>query len=69
MSEERAQLREGSWENNVGGFERHYAGWLLESPDGNSLVARRKVNGRAQGKRLRGRTLDDLARLIEEAGP
>jgi hypothetical protein len=56
-----------SWGHNVGAFEAHYAGWVVESPDGVSITARRKVNGRPKGPRLTGRTLDELGEKIDAA--
>jgi hypothetical protein len=69
MDDASAQLHEGSWGLNIGAFERHYTGWGLESPTGTGLCARRKVGGRLRGPRLYGRTLDEVAEKIEEAGP
>jgi hypothetical protein len=52
-----------SWGYNVTAFEQHY-GVLLEGfADG--YAARRKIDGRPRGPRLRARTLDELAALIE----
>jgi hypothetical protein len=54
-------IPEGGWGLSIGAFEAFYSGWRLESPDGTSLVA----VPRGGGKRLKGKTLDELAALIE----
>jgi hypothetical protein len=54
-----------AWSHNVGGFEKHYAGWRIGSPDGVHFTAQRRLDGRPRGPRLRAHTLDELAVLIE----
>ena len=61
-----ADAPESGWGHRIGSFEKHYAGWRIESPD-DDLTAQRKVNGRPCGPKLRARTLDGLAALIEAA--
>jgi len=51
------------WGCNVTAFEQHYDVRLEGLLDG--YAARRKVDGRPRGPRLRARTLDELAALIE----
>ena len=58
-----------AWGYNIGGFERHYSGWQIESPDGLHLAAQRKIGGCPDGRRLRARALDELAVLIEAVCP
>lgn len=65
---DRAAAKEG-WRLNIGAFKRHYSAWQVESPDGIHLTARRKVNGRPRGPRVQGRSLDELARKIDDATP
>ena len=56
------------WAHNIGGFERHYAGWRIESPDGSCYTAqRRRPGARPSGPKLRARALDELAAKIEAA--
>jgi hypothetical protein len=52
-----------SWGYNVTAFERHFGVRLEGLADG--YAARRKIDGRPRGPRLRARTLDELAVLIE----
>ena len=54
-----------TWGYNIGGFERHYSGWRIESPDGAHFTAQHKTGDRPRGPRLRARTLNELAALIE----
>ena len=56
-----------TWNLNVGGFERHYTGWRIESLDGAHFTARRKADSRPHGQKLKARTLDELAVLIAAA--
>jgi hypothetical protein len=53
-----------AWGVNVTAFEKHYDVRLAGLADG--YAAQRKVDGRPCGPRLRARTLDELAALIEQ---
>lgn len=57
-----------SWAVNIGGFMRHYDGWLIKgSPDGLRYTAqRRNPAGRPRGPVLSAPTLDELAARIED---
>jgi hypothetical protein len=57
---------EGGWRSNVGGFERCYSGWRIDS-DGLMYGARRKTDRGPRGPKLRGRTLDELGAVIDAA--
>lgn len=52
-----------SWGYAVAAFELHYDVHLEGLLDG--YAARRKAGGRPHGPRLRARTLDELAALLE----
>jgi len=58
------KAHESRWGVNVTAFEQHFDVRLAGLADG--YAARRKTDGRPRGPRLRARTLDELAALIEE---
>ena len=52
------------WGLNVGGFEKHY-NVRLEGLIAGGWAARHKVDSRPHGPKIRARTLDELAELLE----
>ena len=57
----------GGWGGNIGGFERAYPGWKIDS-DGLRYSAQRKTDRGPRGPRLTAATLDELGALIDAAG-
>lgn len=59
----------GSWGHNVGAFMKHYPGWVIQGNANGLTAQRRGPNRRPRGPVLEAPTLDQLAALIEAAGP
>jgi hypothetical protein len=57
---------EGGWRHNIGGFERHYSAWRIDS-DGLTYGAQRRTERGPRGPKLKAGSLDELAALIDAA--
>jgi len=55
------------WGVNIGGFVRHYDGWVIRAGPGNLgySAQARNATGRPAGPRLDALTLDELAAKID----
>ena len=62
----RPPVPEGGWHYAIGTFESYYSGWKI-SADSVWYFAQRKTAAGPRGPRLKARTLDVLAVLIDAA--